>query len=266
MPLLSTVEFWSLPGDADLQFLHDLPALKDLKIYESRDDIDFTGLSGLPMETLLLEEFPNPDLTGLSSSPGLKSLTIRHGDEFTSLAGLPDDAILDDLRIYHCDQFRDIGSSACLTGVDELLIKGGALEELNLDAFSSLEALTIVELSHLEQFIPSTTLSSLQRLAITNCDGLSDLSGLPGFPALSHLGISQCSQLISLDGPSFPSTMEWIYLRSNTLLGSIDALSGLESVRFLNITGNHSLGDSVALSFAEEIEILDLAVIYGNDP
>ncbi|XP_068310110.1 putative disease resistance protein RGA4 isoform X2 [Pyrus communis] len=212
------------------------PALKELKISNCNDLIEWMELEAPMMSTQKVVVFPC-----------LEKLMIHGCDDLTCVA-LGSCGSLKSLYIKWCKKLRHLGD-----GLDALPL----LENLNITGCDSLELIPITQ-----------GMTSLRELHITYCEGLSSLpSGLKYCSSLQNLSISNCGGVTSfpfytlarlrrlfiwdcngLSGPLsvWASLVELIIVGGNNLT-SIEIKGGMSSLQRLRIRNCKELSSLPAL-------------------
>ena len=161
-------------GEAvDVETLETLPRLEGLEVYKTRtrDLPKVQRLGELPLKTLSLRFWAEPDLTAFRPPPGLEALTVWQSNKLVSLEGLQAAADLETLVLNDNGKLGELGPLRALPKLSLLSITGGIWNKqqtAGLEALAGLESLRELQLRGIDgrgvDLTPVARLPNLERL------------------------------------------------------------------------------------------------------
>ncbi|MCI8510668.1 MAG: leucine-rich repeat domain-containing protein [Lachnospiraceae bacterium] len=220
---------------SDEKQLVQAASLKALELDMYDETMDFSTLGMMPwLESVSIRSKNLRDIGFVSKMSALQSLSLEYG-EFLSLEPVKDLSGLLELSVVSCDELKDMGAAASLTGLKKLTLDlpygcpepdlSGltAVEELYLEGFKKLKFLQ--------------NMGSLTTLTLDSCpvDEPGNLSGLANLKSLTCTTFGAMEQDYSFI-PKL-TALESVDLHGTATYGDISGIFNLPAVKRINISG-----------------------------
>ncbi|MDF1695511.1 MAG: hypothetical protein P1U56_06750 [Saprospiraceae bacterium] len=250
----------------NLSGLNNLDTIRnELQITSESDSlISLIGLESLKVIGTDFGATHQISFVDITSMEGLDSLQQVNGEleikncyQLTSLAGMDQLAIIDELRIQSSASFTAWGLSQNIVASQIELNELSNLSSMNGFQFiDSLFSLRLINLDGLVQLDSLYSIRTMSNLIIDDCDNLTTLNGLEGLESLTNYNLkiednNVLDDISALENTNF-SSLSGITIRDNPLLSTCN-INSLCS--YIEMGGNTTISDNlVGCNNVKEIE------------